>query len=162
MQGVTNGQVKACVHFPQNLMSLFHGQRGGLKPDESQKRGRAAGSLLPEITPSLIATVERSHRRITGTAWGCSLSAGSDEHKVPFTCSYLTGWLSASRALCLLHCQTEKKKKKSTLLASSVIVARTDKVVTDGWMCGWVGRDYSEEWAGRWVSRVADVYLCGR
>lgn len=55
-----------------------------------------------------------------------------------------------------------KKKKKSTLLASSVIVARTDKVVTDGWMCGWVGRDYSEEWAGRWVSRVADVYLCGQ
>ena len=156
MQGVTNGQVKACVHFPQNLMSLFQGRRGGLKPDESQKRGRAAGSLLPQITPSLIATggsqaqcgVAHSLLAVMNTR--CHLPAPI----WPAGCQPQEHFVFCTVRL--------KKKKKSTPLASSGIVARTDKVVTDGWMCGWVGRDYSEEWAGRWVRRVADVYLCGR
>lgn len=34
----------------------------GSEPDERQKKGRAAGSLLAEITLCLIATVERSCR----------------------------------------------------------------------------------------------------
>lgn len=96
---------------------------GGSKLDESQKRGRAAGSLLAEITLSLIATVEWSCQKITGTAWGCSLSAGIDEQKVPLTCSYLTGMLSTSRALCLMDCQT----KKSSPQAGSSMVTWIDK-----------------------------------
>lgn len=122
----------------------------GSKPDESQRRGRAAGRLLAEITLSLIATVEWSCQRITGTAWDYACSAGSDEHKVPLTCSYLTGLLSASRALCLLDCQTGKKKQKknTSLQADSSIVIWTDKGVKAWWMCGRLDRDCTEEMYG--------------
>lgn len=92
-------------------------REGGSEPDGSHGGGRAAGSLLAEITPSLIATVEWSCRRITGTACDCVLSASSDEQKVPLTCSYLTGLLSASRALCLLDRQSGRKKLSAQVWA---------------------------------------------
>lgn len=55
---------------------------------------------VTEIALCLIATVEGSCQMITGTAWGCSLSDGSDEQTVrwlsasqPFV--YWTVWLKA-------------------------------------------------------------------
>lgn len=93
----------------ESMLKLEGGGGVGSSLMRARKEAEQQGSLLAEITLSVIAAAERSCQRITGTAWGCLLSAGSDEQKVPLTCSYLTELLSASRALCLLDCQTRKK-----------------------------------------------------
>lgn len=104
--------------FPEFNESECWSQRGEKagevrKPDESQKRGGAAGIVLAEITPSLIATAERS---LPGSQAQCGAaqSAACDKQKVPLTCSCLTGSLSASSTLSfgLTHFKKKKKKKR--------------------------------------------------